>query len=88
MPRLACVGCGQFFHIKKNGVVIEEGMPDGNGGWGPYKLWAADLYECRRCGTTIAAGFAREPFAEHYQFDYQAARERNVPLATINDCGG
>lgn len=69
-------GCGHFMRIKTNSVTVEELMQDGE----PYKLWDADLYECPACGATLITGFAREPFAEHWQPTYQAQRDRLVPI--------
>ena len=56
---LVCVGCQRFLKIKKNDVSVEEGMPDGVGGWQPYKLWSADLYECPGRSTRRGASAAR-----------------------------
>ena len=96
MSRMVCVTCRKFLHPKKTGVCVEEGMPiaepglgdDGRSktGWGPYKLWMADLYECRECGTEVIAGFGANHFAEHYQKNYAAVRERADPLLRVDDC--
>lgn len=88
---LVCVKCGKFLHPKKNGVVVEEGMPNGEknlnaNGWGSYKLWMADLLECRECGVEIISGFGFHPFAEHYQDDYNAMREKYPPRVFVEDC--
>lgn len=85
---LVCLKCRLFYRIKKNGVVIEEGMPDGSGDSAPYKLWMADLYECTGCGSQLVTGFGQVPLAEHYQDRYARVREHNPPLAHIADCGG
>lgn len=69
-------GCGRFMRPKKNSVTVEELLEDGS----PYKLWDADLLECPECGVEVIAGFARHPFAEHYQADYQATRARLAPI--------
>ena len=69
-------GCGRFMRPKKNTVTVEELMEDGN----PYRLWDADLYECPECGVEIIAGFAQEPFAEHYQPSYAEQRKRLAPI--------
>lgn len=65
-------GCGRFMRPKKNSVTVEELMEDG----APYRLWDADLWECPECETQIIAGFAQEPFAEHYQPSYAGTRAR------------
>mgnify|MGYP001579593243 CR=1 FL=1 len=89
MPTMVCVQCGQFMKIKKNGVAFEEGIPSGrNGEWKPYKLWMADLYKCQGCGAEIIAGLGANPIAEHYQFDYESAKERYAPIIIVNDCPG
>ena len=84
---LVCLQCRRFLRCRKNGVCIEEGMPQGTE-WGPYKLWHADLYECEGCGFTLVTGFAARPLAEHYQPTYEAIRDRFQPIARIDDCGG
>jgi hypothetical protein len=89
MRGLACVPCGKFFRIKKNGFVVEEGMPlSGGVAWGPYKLWEADLWECPNCGAQVAAGFAQRPLAEHYEPDYADQIAKHPPKLRVNDCGG
>lgn len=98
MPRMVCMKCNLFFHSKKNGVTVEEGMPRGlpfdpvtgekvDVEWVPYKLWRADLWECRGCGTLVTAGFADGPFAEHYQPDYEKLKETYGPIVSfVKDC--
>ena len=92
MTGLACARCHKFMRRKKIGVVIEEGMPirqpDGSDGWGPYKLWHADLVECPECGAKMITGFAQRPLAEHYEKTYAQQRERFSPLFRVDDCGG
>ena len=88
MPMMACVGCGYFLKIKKNGVSIEELMPDGAGNWQGYKLWSADLYGCERCGAEIVAGFGSGPMAEHFQDRYRRMIDSNPPIVRVNDCPG
>lgn len=65
-------GCGRFMRPKKNSVTVEELTETGE----PYKLWDADLWKCVECGVEVISGFARQPFAEHYQPDYAAQRAR------------
>ena len=90
MPALACLQCRCFFRPKRNGVIVEEGMPQGDsdGPWVPYKLWVADLYECPNCGVQVIGGFGWHPIAEHFQENYNAMREANPPMVRIDDCGG
>lgn len=87
MPKPICVKCGLFFKPKENGVMIEEGRPINNGNWAPYKLWRADLYSCKGCGTEIVVGFAREPCAEHHMAEkYLDAKNRQPPIVFVKDC--
>jgi len=37
----------------------------------PYRLWAADTCECPVCGAVVTWGDARQPFAQHWQDDFQ-----------------
>lgn len=89
---IVCTKCGQFFHPKKNGVTVEEGMPAtvndkrGQGNWRPYKLWKADLLQCLGCGDEIIAGFAQSPFSEHYKEDYASRKATNPPHIFVKDC--
>jgi hypothetical protein len=87
MPGPVCVACGLFFKNRRNGVVIEERMPDGAGGWKSYKLWGADLKECEGCGTQIVVGFGIRPIAEHYEPGYAETVRRLTPLVRVDDCG-
>lgn len=82
---IVCSDCKLFFKPKRNGVYIEEGMPVQGGEWAPYKIWAADLYECCGCGKQIITGFGHGPIAEHFQPGYKQILERLTPLR-VNDC--
>ena len=62
-------------------------MPTASG-WGPYKLWNGDLYECEGCGAQIVVGIAHQPLSEHYQPDYAATVAIHRPLCRIDDCPG
>jgi hypothetical protein len=86
MPKPVCVKCRLFYKIKRGGVAIEEGRPLGGDAWGPYKLWMADLYECKGCGAQLVTGFGRERIVEHYQPEYAATVEKFRPLLRVNDC--
>lgn len=89
---LACAICCKFMRVKKQGVAVEERMPqrqaDGSEVWMPYKLWMADLCECPGCGAQILAGFGHAPVAEHYQPSYVDRLQRTRPVIQIDDCGG
>jgi len=81
-----CVPCRLFFKIKKNGVAIEEGMPNGEGAWTSYKLWQGDLWECSGCGTQIIRGFGHLAIAEHFEPWYAAVVKTFQPLFRVDDC--
>jgi hypothetical protein len=70
MPKIVCTQCQCEFRPKKNGVWLTE-MAE----FGPYRVWAADLWECPGCGTQVISGFANEP-TEHFEkgFDYFYAK--------------
>lgn len=91
MPKPVCVKCRLFYRPKRNGVAWEEGMPGpgpihNEDGWTSYKLWRADLWECRGCGNEIIVGHADRPFAEHYQEHYAQNREGVKPYVFVKDC--
>ena len=62
MPKLVCTKCETELYPKKNEVYVVE-----TASFGPYKLWSADLWECKGCGFQIVSGFGNNPIAEHYQ---------------------
>jgi hypothetical protein len=86
MPKPTCVQCRLFFRPKRNGVCIEEGIPNSDGTWASYKLWDADLWECKGCGAQIVTGYGRAPLAEYYQATYADDRARFAPLFRVDDC--
>src|SRR5262245_7924861 len=95
MSGLACLPCGKFFRVKKQGVALEEGMPlgppalDGTyATWTSCKLWMADLCECPSCGAQVLTGFGHRPIIEHYMPRYAEVVERLQPITRIDDCGG
>lgn len=63
MPKMVCIGCEVELRCEKNGVTVAE-LFQGNSKI--YKLWSADIWECPRCGGKVVAGFAQEPFREHF----------------------
>lgn len=103
MPKPVCVKCGLFYRPKRNGQVFEEGKPyksepnepvryteqDGEQvQWTGYKLWHADLWECRGCGNQIITGAGAAPLVEHFEDRYQIVRARyggdTIPF--VHDC--
>lgn len=66
-----CVKCEKPYLPEKNGIIIEE-----MAGFGPYKLWSADLLKCPECGHLIITGFGENPLAIHHQPDYDEIRKK------------
>ena len=94
--RPVCVPCKRFFRCKKNEFFFIEAMPTVEGAepgirepenWKPYKVWAADRYECEGCGTSILSGFARQPISEHYQPEFaEIVKTLGADQLQVNDC--
>jgi hypothetical protein len=93
MTMIVCVDCKRFFKTLRNGVVVGEQMPSCNKtlsgtaqeeDWHPYKVWRADLLECRGCGKQIVSGFASCAMAEHYQPNFDMFQQ-HVTIK-VNDC--
>lgn len=95
--KYACNKCQRFFHIKRNGVLMEEGLPVGPAkradnqamNWLPYKLFLADIYECPKCKTELVVSALR-PVAEHFQAEYDQLKEQykamGALLPMVEDC--
>ena len=91
-----CVPCQRFFPPKPNRFYFIEGMPSEKGvepgtsqaeKWKPYKVWAADRYECEGCGAVILSGFGRDALAEHYQPDFaERVQKLGADQFQVNDC--
>lgn len=93
MPKPACVTCKRFYRPLKNGVVVNEQMPNGGyspagteqeEAWSPYKIWHADLWVCEGCGHQLISGYGREPEAIKHQPHFAQSLTRVTH--TINDC--
>jgi predicted RNA-binding Zn-ribbon protein involved in translation (DUF1610 family) len=76
-----CVPCRRVFRPLQTGVRFEERMLLGGANgepehWAPYRLWAADIYACPKCGTQIVTGLSKAPIAVSHEPDYgeRAAR--------------
>ena len=67
MSKLVCVHCEVGLKIEKSGVVCIEYF---NEPPKPYKLWFCDAWKCPRCGHIVLSGFAKNPFAVHYEEDF------------------
>ena len=90
-----CVECRRFFRPKKNGFPFIENMPKHNhalpgaedpASWTPYKLWMADLWECKGCGIQIVVGAGRQPIAEQHEPDFAATVQSYNATLQVNDC--
>ena len=100
MARPTCVNCRLFMRCAKNEVTVIEGfpmrMPDGKEEWRPYKMWAADLWRCAKCGFEVITGYARAPWIEgdhdpKWQDPYNIEKVAKADqlgsyVYTINDC--
>lgn len=57
-----CVKCQVELRPKTNGITAVE-----MASFGPYKIWAADTWECPVCHWVGILGFSASPIAEHFQ---------------------
>ena len=92
-----CVPCQRFFRPIKNDFWFIEAMPIGDSDialpgratpdrWRPYKIWAGDKWACPDCNAEIVVGCAQRPIAEHYQPEFDKARDQLKPELQVNDC--
>jgi rubredoxin len=70
MPKMVCVKCEIEFRAEENGVHVHELMSNDTA---IYKIWDADLWRCPGCGIMVVAGFAQNPFAEHFETERMQA---------------
>ena len=65
-PGYACASCRTLIRPRKNDidVIIEDS--EGR----PWKIWAADLWECPSCGAQTIIGYGQNHYAEHYEADF------------------
>lgn len=61
-----CVKCGIDFELSEAGVFLVE-MADSD----PYKVYFADLFKCKSCGTEVISGTAKNPIAEYGEDHFQ-----------------
>lgn len=78
---LVCPDCQIEMRPKTLGVPVESMAT-----FGPYKLYAADLYVCPGCDKKVLTGFQNEPIAHHFEQDYNSIvssyrRNANRPVA-------
>lgn len=68
---LVCVECNIEMNVKRNHVYVVEVA-----GFGPARIWFADLWSCPVCGHETLAGFGAEPIAEHWEARFHEVLER------------
>lgn len=62
-----CVTCQKEYRPEKNGITAIE-----MASFGPYKIWAADLLKCPKCGHLVISGYS--DFAlDHLDSNFKAA---------------
>jgi hypothetical protein len=93
-----CVPCRRFYRMREQGFYLIEGMPRSGQrrskpgleepqNWKPYKVWVADLWECKGCGQQILSGFGCSPLSEHYREDFaQVVAQTKADQLQVNDC--
>jgi len=69
MPSPICVPCGLEMRCEKNEQPIEL-LSAGSS----YQMWSGDKWKCSGCLTEVVVGFARRPFAEHFESKYKTLR--------------
>lgn len=65
--KIVCTNCQRLMTAQRAIAAIE--MAD----FGPYKLWSADLYQCKGCNNEVVAGFADCAYAEHFEQHFAEA---------------
>lgn len=73
--RPVCVACKVEMRPAKNDYCVEEMADEST----PYRLWFADKWACPSCNVEVVMGFAKEPWAEHFDPEY-ATRRRHADL--------
>jgi hypothetical protein len=58
----------ELYPESNNGVCIDTAIALGGK---PYKIWNCDIWKCPICRKEVASGFGQNPFAEHYEDDFQ-----------------
>ena len=68
--RPVCVKCNCELHPEKNGIGVLD-MTE----FGPYELYAADMWKCPKCRIEVAGGFAYNPMSTHHKPNFQSMIE-------------
>jgi len=71
-PGWGCAPCKTKLRPRKNEIIVEETFEDGR----PYRVWAADLWECPDCGHQLILGYGKEPLAEHFEDNFETEHAR------------
>lgn len=61
MRAILCVCKGGRMEKIRSGVIVAELFQDEKK---IYKVWSADLFECRQCGIKVVSDFADRPMAQ------------------------
>lgn len=80
IPKAVCVACELPLAIVKNGYRVEALAKSTNGNHRQYYRVEGDLYRCPGCGMEIVTGFAREPYAESFQPNYNDTPKPNLTV--------
>jgi len=67
MPRPVCVNCQREMNVRRNGIGVLFYAD-----WGPYQIYAADLYRCNNCGHEVTIGYSYKPISH---FDQRFEKE-------------
>lgn len=65
MPRPVCIPCACEMHNSGVGELVEFTRKQGRE-QRDYQVFAADVYKCPSCGTTVAARYGSHPLWEHF----------------------
>lgn len=78
--RPVCARDGREMKIVHTGEHYEEVLSNGR----PYKIWAADRYQCPECpAVVLIRSDGQLPMAEHYQENYDEKRMRLAPTIQV-----
>ena len=80
MPKAVCRLCEVELRPETNGVYVVDLMDRNTQ---PYRLTAADLWKCPRCGYEVVLGFAGEAFMYHHEGDIQGKLNELVAAGAV-----